>query len=90
MNTPIAYLVPRAVLESRTFTGRGAKAGVPAKTYFIPKGASVIHNFTSIHYNEMYWPDATSFKPERFMGDNKDAESAWFPFATGARQCPAR
>ena len=99
MNTPITYLVPRTLLEGQTFTGRGTKAGVPGKSYFVPKGASIIHDLTGIHYNELYWPDPHTFKPERFMntagGDSTDATKdsdvqAWLPFATGARQCPAR
>jgi len=98
MNTPITYLVPRSVLSGQTFTGRGTKPGVPGKSYYVPKGASIIHDLTGIHYNELYWPDANTFKPERFMDSGVDSSNAtkdsdaqaWLPFATGARQCPAR
>ena len=88
-------MVPRSSKAPSTLVGAGTKAGVPGKTYHLPANASIILNICSIHHNELYWPDAGSFKPERFMamGEERTNEvdaSKWLPFALGARQCPAR
>jgi cytochrome P450 len=82
-------MVPRSPQKDALLTGQNGKQ------YFFPAHSSVILNITSIHYNEHYWPDATTFNPERFMSKSESQEkeidsSMWLPFALGARQCPAR
>ena len=44
------------------------------KTYHLPARTSVILNITAIHHNESYWPNAASFKPERFFGKSENDE----------------
>lgn len=95
INTPITYMVPRSSPDAVTLVSGGTREGVAGKAYSLPPNASIILNITSIHYNEHYWPDSRTFKPERFMGmgDAREKEidaSMWLPFALGARQCPAR
>lgn len=57
--------------------------------YFIPKEALIYVNSESIHYDEDYFENPTTFKPERFL--NKDGEfvsnSREFAFGTGKRAC---
>jgi len=55
---------------------------------FIPKGTEVIMDAPGLHYNPQYWPDPSTFKPERFLGAwNKDA---FMPFSLGPRSCIGR
>ncbi|EIN09015.1 cytochrome P450 [Punctularia strigosozonata HHB-11173 SS5] len=89
VNTPITYMVPRSAMRDAVLVDSYGKQ------YFMPKGASIITNITSIHYRDDYWPNAREFQPERFMGNTEaqttEIDSAqWLPFALGARQCPAR
>ncbi|KAH7908425.1 cytochrome P450 [Hygrophoropsis aurantiaca] len=83
INTPISYIVPRAPVD-----------GVTLGKYYIPPNTSLIYNIYAVHHNDDVWGDPNVFRPARFLEKgtpraamNKDA---WVPFATGARQCPAR
>lgn len=82
-------VVPRNATRDAVLTSTTGKDVV------IPKNSSIIINITSIHYNDSYWNDASTYEPERFMNmaSGKEAEydaSQWLPFALGPRQCPAR
>jgi len=58
------------------------------KDMYVPEGSMVYIHTPGLHYNERYWSDPYTFKPERFMGDwNKDA---FLPFSGGARACIGR
>jgi cytochrome P450 len=64
----------------------------------IPKGATVLLNTWTIHRDPVRYPDPSSFRPERYLGDNtSSAESATrndvsqrdhFGFGAGRRICP--
>lgn len=48
------------------------------KGYRIPAGTVVVPNVWAVHHNEKHYPDAFSFKPERFVptdGSKLGAES---------------
>ncbi|ONK59451.1 uncharacterized protein A4U43_C08F6560 [Asparagus officinalis] len=50
----------------------------------------LIVNVYAVNRDPEHWVDPTSFKPERFLNaqENKDFESAYFPFGIGRRICP--
>ncbi|CAL8107398.1 unnamed protein product [Orchesella dallaii] len=55
----------------------------------IPKGMVVQVPIHAIHYNEEYFPDPHSFKPERFLPENKDKMNpyAFLSFGMGPHNC---
>jgi len=56
--------------------------------YSYPKGTVVVPFFFGAHRDENLWEDALTFKPERFIEDEKLAKSKkYFPFGAGPRMC---
>lgn len=53
----------------------------------IPSGTMLIANIWAVHRDPNLWDDATSFKPERFMGAKIEGYK-FAPFGAGRRQCP--
>ena len=43
----------------------------------------------ALHRDEEFWPEPDSFKPERFLPENKDSinQFAHLPFGSGPRSC---
>lgn len=57
-------------------------------TYSYPKGTIVVPFFFGAHRDKNLWKEADSFKPERFMADEKLVKSKkFFPFGAGPRMC---
>ncbi|XP_057843431.2 cytochrome P450 750A1-like [Cryptomeria japonica] len=74
---------PLLLNESMESSGAGG--------YFIPPKTRVFVNVWAIGRDENVWKDAHQFKPERFMGCNKDVRGQDFdllPFGAGRRGCP--
>ena len=70
--------------------GRRALEDVTIGDYEVPQRTIVITSQYIIHRDERYWPNATEFRPERWL--DKAAEEArpkfaYFPFGGGARVC---
>ncbi|KAL0487390.1 cytochrome P450 [Acrasis kona] len=59
--------------------------------YFVPKNTQINLNVFNIQLNEKYWPDAYTFKPERFDPESSEYHKvkscAFLPFSLGARKC---
>ncbi|KAJ3543693.1 hypothetical protein NM688_g5830 [Phlebia brevispora] len=65
---------------------------------YIPKGSALILNCYTMHHNEARYPDAFTFNPDRYLGDDlSSAESAHkanamerdhWSFGAGRRICP--
>jgi cytochrome P450 len=56
--------------------------------YSYPEGTVVVPFFFGVHRDEDLWEDALTFKPERFIEDEKLAKSKkFFPFGAGPRMC---
>lgn len=55
--------------------------------YKIPKSTSVVIPVWNIHRSERFWPDALSFKPERFTGVDVNRLDYFLPFSKGERRC---
>ncbi|PFH49406.1 hypothetical protein AMATHDRAFT_147746 [Amanita thiersii Skay4041] len=77
---PVPLGLPHSVIEEDHYMG-----------YHIPKGTTVIANIWAIAHDENIYPDAYSFKPERYLRiDNHEPEldPRKFVFGFGRRVCP--
>ncbi|CAO3610605.1 unnamed protein product [Cunninghamella echinulata] len=56
---------------------------------FVPKNTKIICNVYHSHLNEKYWPNASSFVPERWLdGDKSNADINYLMnFSLGSRNC---
>ncbi|XP_072043996.1 steroid 17-alpha-hydroxylase/17,20 lyase-like isoform X1 [Amphiura filiformis] len=58
--------------------------------YAIPKGTMVIPNLIAIHFDEKYWDEPETFKPEHFLDETgciRQHPNSFLPFSTGPRVC---
>lgn len=59
--------------------------------YVIPEKSLVLMSMYVLQRDERFWKDASSFKPERFAGENAVKEASnkfiYFPFGGGVRRC---
>jgi len=70
--------------------GRRALEDVSIGDYEVPRRTIVIVSQYIIHRDERYWPNATEFRPERWLDKEAEAKRpkfAYFPFGGGARIC---
>ncbi|KAF9460008.1 cytochrome P450 [Collybia nuda] len=58
--------------------------------YTIPKGTIVLSNVWSILHEEKTYSQPMEFRPQRFMGKNKEPDPADHAFGYGKRICPGR
>ncbi|XP_051139733.1 probable (S)-N-methylcoclaurine 3'-hydroxylase isozyme 2 [Andrographis paniculata] len=84
LHVPAPLLVPHRALESRELEG-----------YVIPKDSMVVVNSWAIARDPDIWEDATSFRPERFLGSGfgvgvgyRGTHWEYMPFGSGLRMCP--
>lgn len=75
---PPIPVIARLSIEDDVLEGRH----IPAKT-------SLVISQWVTHRDERFWPNALSFKPERFIDCNLKyaQDGTYFPFALGARAC---
>lgn len=71
----------------------GCTADTTIAGFRVPAGSMVIPLQWAVHMNEHSWPQADSFRPERFLdeagGDLRTStDGAFMPFQTGKRMCP--
>lgn len=52
----------------------------------LPRGQVILVSIYLIHYNEVLFPDARRFNPDRFL-DAKPDTYQWIPFGGGVRRC---
>ena len=76
--TPPLYVVGRSALEDCTIGG-----------YHIPKGTTVQVCWRIAHLSEKYFPEADTFKPERWMEKQipERSRQAYMPFGGGDHIC---
>jgi cytochrome P450 len=56
--------------------------------YEVPEGTLLVLPTWVLHRDERFWDDPESFRPERFLEDNRDRpDYAYFPFGGGPRRC---
>ena len=53
----------------------------------IPEGVEINPSIRTIHRREESYPDATAFRPERFLGDDAPDTYTWIPFGGSTRRC---
>jgi cytochrome P450 len=71
--------VPHRVMEDNIYDG-----------YLIPKGALVITNIWQMSHDPNVYSDPFSFKPERFLGSQREQDPRDVCFGFGRRICPGR
>ncbi|KAI1769883.1 cytochrome P450 [Hypoxylon cercidicola] len=82
MSPPVAGILWREAYPSdQPFTVDG---------HVIPHGTIVGVNIYSIHYNEEYFPDPFTFRPERWLDDAKTMRDAFSAFSLGPRGCAGK
>jgi cytochrome P450 family 138 len=54
--------------------------------WVIPRGHSIVAGIGLIHADDAVFPDAASFRPDRFLGIRPD-RNQWVPFGGGYRRC---
>lgn len=70
---------------------RTPSEGAPILGDYIPGDTSVSMSAYIAHRDEKVFPDAESFIPERWLGeDSKNLQAAFITFSTGARGCIGR
>ena len=80
LHPPAPLLVPRECREEIKING-----------FDIPVKTKIIVNAWAIGRDPRYWPDAESFKPERFQESSVDfrgTDFEYIPFGAGRRMCP--
>jgi cytochrome P450 len=65
---------------------RVLKAPMKIREWDLPAGVLVAPAINLIHQREDLYPEAGSFKPERFLGKKQDPYT-YFPFGGGTRRC---
>ncbi|KAL8660288.1 MAG: hypothetical protein Q9202_006699 [Teloschistes flavicans] len=58
--------------------------------YYFPPGTTVGVNASQLLFNEDVFPDATAFRPERWLKASAEMQRDFIPFSVGIRQCIAR
>eukprot|EP00117_Sycon_ciliatum_P032303 scpid55744/ scgid25077/ Cytochrome P450 4F1; CYPIVF1; Cytochrome P450-A3 len=77
MACPVAYIERRLSQE------------IQLDQYTIPKGSIVNMDIFALHHSEDFYPDAYTFKPDRFSEEAVAARNlhAFIPFSAGSRNC---
>ena len=74
---PPAWITDRVALEDETIGD-----------YHIKKGTLIGVSIYEMHRNKAYWAEPETFRPERFLEDNKkEITSHYMPFGRGPRLC---
>ena len=71
-----AWTMGRRAIEAHTLGG-----------YAIEKDALVLASQWVVHRDPRWWDDAETFRPERWLTDNRRPKYAYFPFGGGNRVC---
>ncbi|KAJ7142152.1 cytochrome P450 [Mycena crocata] len=69
--------IPHMLLEDVYYNG-----------FTIPKNTTVLVNAWAISQDPEIYPDPTHFRPERFLGENRQLDPREFAFGGGRRICP--
>ncbi|MEO8092285.1 MAG: cytochrome P450 [bacterium] len=68
------------------FTGRQLRDASDLSGHRLPAGAVVLAAIYLAHMREEVYPQARSFRPERFL-DSEPETYSWIPFGGGTRRC---
>ncbi|XP_059225821.1 uncharacterized protein LOC106092109 [Stomoxys calcitrans] len=83
---------PGLPLLDRRYKPVGEKDRYSLKPYYdyeLPKGMPVYISNYALHYDSKYWPNPTTFDPERFSLENRQniEPMSYLPFGNGPRNC---
>jgi cytochrome P450 family 135 len=68
------------------FTGRQLREPAALGGFDLPEGAVVMAGIYLTHMRDDIYPEARSFRPQRFLEDSPETYS-WIPFGGGTRRC---
>ncbi|VDB92598.1 unnamed protein product [Peniophora sp. CBMAI 1063] len=57
--------------------------------FIIPPQTPIALNLYGVLHNETAWTSVNEYKPDRWLSRCDEEDSAWMPFSTGPRRCPA-
>ncbi|KAF8867357.1 cytochrome P450 [Acephala macrosclerotiorum] len=77
MTPPVPGMLPRTVLPG----------GIEIDNHQIPEGVEVGVSAYAIHHNEKYYEDSFTYRPERWLEDEKGMMEAFASFSHGPRAC---
>jgi len=80
LHPPAPLLLPRKTQATITIAG-----------YTVPQGSRVLVNVWAMGRDDVIWPEANKFMPDRFLGKDLDYKGGDFeliPFGAGRRVCP--
>jgi cytochrome P450 len=85
-----ADAVVKEVLRTRpvlTIAARKLAAPLAVAGWELPPGVHVAPCIYLTHRRPELYPDPTTFRPERFLGDGAPDAYSWLPFGGGIRRC---
>ncbi|KAF5532710.1 cytochrome P450 monooxygenase [Fusarium phyllophilum] len=83
----------RVMPVTPTGVRRETRIATTLNGYQIPAGTTVSAQITTVGFDPDRWPDASSFIPERWIGQYKGVEAdrkSFLPFSGGSRTCPGQ
>lgn len=84
---PVAHMLTRRIGRD-VILGSGDSSN---QKYFLPKNTRLIINNLGMSNIDRVWPDAASFRPERWLDTNKMPDPyASLPFGVSIRACPGQ
>lgn len=75
------------LLITSSFINRVCLKDTVIRGQLIPKGTCITVNPYTVHRNEENWPNASEFRPERFLDFDDKNSLKWIPFGVGPRMC---
>jgi cytochrome P450 len=66
---------------------RIAATDIEFRDFCIPVGTRVMYSIYLTHRDERYWPNPTTFAPERFASNQTRLPYTFLPFGGGSRNC---
>jgi cytochrome P450 len=67
--------------------GRALKQSCPIGAYTAPKDSILFASQYLLHRDPRFFPEPHVFHPDRFLGNSKAHQFAYFPFGLGPRRC---
>jgi cytochrome P450 len=67
--------------------GRALKQSCSIGAYTAPQDSILFASQYLLHRDPRFFPDPDAFHPDRFLGNSRAHQSAYFPFGIGPRRC---
>ena len=88
----LSAVISEGLRISSSISGRlpriNPTAATKYRSYTIPAGTAISMSIRDVHFDESIFPDAHTFKPERWLGDEgRVLEKYLVPFGKGPRSC---